>query len=330
MQFDELKGALTGLLILGAILVPAGLYLVRETLVSHAAVDGLDESQKAITDQLGAFIKVERLLGYTHFIHNFKNGVLRRDPSRLLLAKADIAEARQVLQQLLAFNAAMAAPVADLTRTLNEYDRKADLAGELIARGVAATDIDAAVKVDDTTAGAALFTIEEEITFARLVLVRDFGRQHALQQRTRNVAIVTAVGLIATALTLVWLYLLISRQSRALLATRERLADISRQFVGNVNGGAVDDDGSGDVRKLETRTVGGWSGRAYLAAFSKMFLKTCASIAWSPETTVSPCISLIMPPCFSSNISDDCTMVLSINALRSTGARDSGCRPRLE
>lgn len=252
LQFDELKGALTGLLILGAILVPAGLYLVRETLVSHAAVDGLDESQKAITDQLGAFIKVERLLGYTHFIHNFKNGVLRRDPSRLLLAKADIAEARQVLQQLLAFNAAMAAPVADLTRTLNEYDRKADLAGELIARGVAATDIDAAVKVDDTTAGAALFTIEEEITFARLVLVRDFGRQHALQQRTRNVAIVTAVGLIATALTLVWLYLLISRQSRALLATRERLADISRQFVGNVNGGAVDDDGSGDVRKLET------------------------------------------------------------------------------
>lgn len=251
LQFDEMKGALTGLLILGSVLVPAGLYLVSETLVSHAAVDGLNRSQNAIADQLGEFIKIERLLGYTHFIHNFKNGILRQEPARLLLAKADIAEAREALQRLLALNAAIAAPLADLDRTLNEYDAKADLAKDLIARGVPTDEIDAAVKVDDTAAGAALFVIEEEITIARLILVRAFARQHDLQERTRKVAIGTAVGLIATALTLGWLYVLISRQTRALLATRERLADISRRFAGGSDIGLSEDDGSHDVRKLE-------------------------------------------------------------------------------
>lgn len=239
---DPLRDGLMALLLLSAILVPVGIYLAVDAGRSIETERRLHASAKSIAAQLDAFSSLQRAIGYTHFIHNFKNGVLRRLPERLDMAMADLESAGLALRTLRGLNPELSGAADDMAATLAEYHRKAALAKILIASDMTPTEIDIQVKVNDTAAGHALEVIYDEINRARGKLAADIDDQQTYMGRQRDIMIASAVGMVLVGGALVWIYFLVSGRARVLLATRERLADLSGAFAGD---GETDDHVSG-------------------------------------------------------------------------------------
>ena len=83
---DVLKLALRGMLFLSVLLMVAGIYLAAESRHSFEHLTGIDSKRVSIIAQLQASSDIERTIGYAHFIHNFKNAVLRGQPQKMRLA----------------------------------------------------------------------------------------------------------------------------------------------------------------------------------------------------------------------------------------------------
>ena len=116
----SLTTVLNALLALAVLLAVMGLFVAFETVRAGRAADDVAEAASGIARQLEVFANVEKAIGYTHFIHNFKNGVLRLDPDLLTVAERDLAQARRGLDELRRLNPALAPPALTMDRTLDE------------------------------------------------------------------------------------------------------------------------------------------------------------------------------------------------------------------
>ena len=113
-----------------------------------------------------ALSSIESNLGYGGFIHHFKNYVLRRDPALIPKVNARLEEIYAAISNYPAFpdHAKDARALQDIKQTVDLYAAKFALAQQLIAAGeTSARKIDRQVKVDDTTALAALAYLKQDV-----------------------------------------------------------------------------------------------------------------------------------------------------------------------
>ena len=74
---DRISTILLCLLMLGIATIIASLFLVKELGDASQKIETLRKFQADVYSRLGAYEEMQHHLGYTQFIHNFKNGVLR-------------------------------------------------------------------------------------------------------------------------------------------------------------------------------------------------------------------------------------------------------------
>lgn len=258
---DVLKLALRGVLFLSVLLMAAGIYLAAETRHSFEHLTEIDNERVSIIAQLQASSDIERAIGYTHFIHNFKNAVLRGQADKMRLAQADLDLARRRIGDLRALNPQLSSILKNLERTLDEYRVKSDIGLTLIGEGRSPREIDREVKVDDTAAAAALTALDNEINKLRNELDVNFRVHIGEHNSAINNGTIFAFALILAAMVLGWIYVTVMRQSRALFRARDLLLEtvsITQSKAGNET-----DDGPSeaeivalDAEKVEDAVIG--------------------------------------------------------------------------
>jgi signal transduction histidine kinase len=108
-------------------------------------------------------------IGYGGMIHDFKNFVLRRDHPRIVRIHAKLREVNVALAVYRAHgvNEAEERALAELEETVGRYASAVSIAEKMASVGATSREIDAAVKIDDRPALAALAVLGSEIEAAR-------------------------------------------------------------------------------------------------------------------------------------------------------------------
>lgn len=223
--------ALLAILALVLALFIAGILLVLR-------IDSLERERHALLDRIVSYetqialaTELYVTLGFNRFIHNFKNGVLRRDADRMAFAQADLEIALQLTDRLQTLDSDARGNLARIRETLEEYRSKADLVQALIARDAPASEIDRRVSVDDSQAEIALRQVHQDLVARRDSLLQQVrGQIDTIERGSTTLAIAGAllagIGLMAT-----WLIVLAGRRARETLASVRRLAELDRRLA---------------------------------------------------------------------------------------------------
>lgn len=190
-----LNRAIVGMLALTALLAGLTAALIWRGAESFQGVAALDARQAQIVEQMDDFSTVRAALGYGAFIHDFKNGVLRTDPGRIEQARAALGRAMAALDDLDETAPEISSQTAVLRDTLSRYAAMTDRTEAMIAAGRSAREIDAAVKVDDGPAEAALAQIDGHFLATSREMRAAVAAQGRYAQNSMTLTIVVAVGL---------------------------------------------------------------------------------------------------------------------------------------
>ena len=204
----------------------------QDSLELLARVAKAEERIELLTD-------LDAAMGYTRFIHDFKNGVLRRDADRMLAAQQDLDMALELAETFERLEPQLQTEMAAVHSTLSAYRRMSDLALDLIRQGLSATEIDAQVKVDDTAAAAALHDLHRILRDRRAALMQRIADLAARQQSYGDLITLASIGLALIAALIAALTFYVHRQARPLLAAAQHLADIEARlgtYVGKFAG----------------------------------------------------------------------------------------------
>lgn len=215
-------------LLLGA--AATKLYVVAQT---QQTVREHKISQHQTFEQLEAFSTLQEQLGYAKFIHDFKNGVLRRDIALLVKARRDIDQAESALIWL-RNGGADAAKVDRVAATIRRYREMTYLAAQLIEQGASSEEIDARVVVDDTDASKAMSEIRTDIDVRRKGLNDAFELQ---VREVRNLGLMiylTSAGLVIMSFILLFVYLRGRSAAARMSETLESLGRINASIVERV------------------------------------------------------------------------------------------------
>jgi len=147
----------------GAVLVAASLIVDRNATSIQATWDVFKEGQSEKARALNA---LRREIGYGGMIHQFKNYILRKDETRLVTIDERLGGALAAISryQALGVSTNEQTALAAITATLDAYVKAPTDARRLIALGKTASELDAAIKVDDGPALEALENLEHEIS----------------------------------------------------------------------------------------------------------------------------------------------------------------------
>ncbi|WP_159457054.1 hybrid sensor histidine kinase/response regulator [Pseudooceanicola marinus] len=149
--------ALAALMVLSVLAVPALWLMTRDS--NHA-------QREAAQNLPAALHRLERAIGYSGFIHHFKNAVLRPDdPTYYALAEEDYREAAQALRQIHELGIAIGTdlPMSALHSTLAGYRNRLQLARAAADEGMSIADVDMLVRISDDDATLDLLALEEQI-----------------------------------------------------------------------------------------------------------------------------------------------------------------------
>lgn len=143
--------------------VGLGLTLGLQTRAQFREVEASWLNYSGGAERKGALIsEIRGYLGYGGIIHNFKNYVLRQDPAYLEGTRAQIAQFRQAVKKFraLPLSAQEKAAITDVEGTILIYEAKLGIAVTAAEEGWPPTRTDPLVKVDDSSAVAALADLE--------------------------------------------------------------------------------------------------------------------------------------------------------------------------
>ncbi len=112
-------------------------------------------------------VKLLTTVGYTGFIHHYKNYVLRYQPIYYQQAKLKYSSLKKLLNHLL-----MALPLTEqqkkdiqiLKQTFEQYNKNLDKIKQMFAKGLNTSTVDALIKVDDSVAKAAIEDLQHFYT----------------------------------------------------------------------------------------------------------------------------------------------------------------------
>lgn len=113
-----------------------------------------DEYEQVASQASHALSRINGGFGYGGFIHNFKNFVLRKDPSRLPLLQDNLTDVYGAIADYrrLAISPAERTALDDLERVVDRYAENVALAKQLVADDAPSVEIDNRVRVDDRPA----------------------------------------------------------------------------------------------------------------------------------------------------------------------------------
>ncbi|MRG71823.1 hypothetical protein GH722_08580 [Alphaproteobacteria bacterium HT1-32] len=216
---DRMSSILLCLLMLAMVTIIASLFLVRELGDASRQIETLRKFQADVYFRLGAYEEMQHHLGYTQFIHNFKNGVLRRDADRLLMARLQINKALLALEKVGGGVDDMAA----IRNTLEAYREMTFIAERLIVAGRSAIAIDRVVRIDDGPAMAAMGSILAGIHAAREALEENLKEQNFQMSRIRMVFHFAVGGLVLLTVVILFVYVRARQNARILAVTAASL-----------------------------------------------------------------------------------------------------------
>lgn len=216
---DRISTILLCLLMLGIATIIASLFLVKELGDASQKIETLRKFQADVYSRLGAYEEMQHHLGYTQFIHNFKNGVLRRDADRLLMARIQINKALLALEKVGGGRFEMGA----VRNTLQEYREMTLIAERLIAAGRSVVEIDRVVRVDDGPAIAAMQSTLSGIHAARDALEDSLSDQNVQMSRIRTVFNFAVGGLVLLTIAIFYVYVRARRNAGILADTAASL-----------------------------------------------------------------------------------------------------------
>ncbi len=140
------------------------------------------EAQIAANELPVALHQLERELGYSGFIHNFKNMIMRPDEGRYYQAAVtDYDNALKTLNQIEAMGRTIGRSFdfTELRDTLATYRDNLDVAQRAAANGRSIAQVDALVRISDDGATMNLQSLHDEVrTALRDWLDRDLARSH--------------------------------------------------------------------------------------------------------------------------------------------------------
>ncbi|MAR90657.1 MAG: PAS domain S-box protein [Pseudomonadota bacterium] len=158
------------------------------------------ELRTALDNQSGVSLVINEL-GYTGFIHNFKNYVLRGDEAYYQAASADLrrlnglfANYRHLQQDR---SAAMQAQMHIIERTIGEYAVNLELARRLHSQNLPVSVIDQRVRVDDLRASQALRNLIAQHQLQAVELLRSQEIRQRQVRRLFDLALLLGLLLIA-------------------------------------------------------------------------------------------------------------------------------------
>jgi len=128
------------LTVLSAAMFAAAVYLGIHGFHSTRNLASTQASQENLVAQLVRFARIQQEMGYTRFIHNYKNGVLRRDVDKLRQAQGNLTDALAALDDLVKLNGGLATEAGSLRATLIQYRNNADHAARPMKRSRSTTD----------------------------------------------------------------------------------------------------------------------------------------------------------------------------------------------
>ncbi|MEC9345586.1 MAG: ATP-binding protein [Pseudomonadota bacterium] len=228
---NRVRIALGALLLLAAVLAGIGIFQIFENRQMQVRFDAIMATERQALDQLDTLVTLNAQIGYTRFIHNFKNGVLRRLPAKLDQAAEDLDAADRTLDALVAGDPGLAEPAAVIRATLRDYRAMVPVARQMIDDGAEAVAIDLRVKVDDGPAIAALATMQTYLQDRRerlFTLLEQLSRDQRFDRIQFTVMSVLAI-LIACLIAV--LAQIARRRTRALSATVDTIDAISADLA---------------------------------------------------------------------------------------------------
>ncbi|MBT5660417.1 MAG: response regulator, partial [Rhodospirillaceae bacterium] len=105
-------------------------------------------------------------LGYGGMIHNFKNYVLRKDPTRVGIINAYLGGAQAALARYEIQDTTEGERIAldNIKQTLDAYSKATDLAQKMVREGKSTAEIDQLIRVDDSAALSAMDTLDKSFS----------------------------------------------------------------------------------------------------------------------------------------------------------------------
>ena len=109
--------------------------------------------------------ELREAVGYGGMIHQFKNFIIRRDPQRLMQARARMEAAANAIARYraLGVNSDEAGALEAFEKVMAAYHNAAGIAEALVASGKSIAEVDAAVKIDDGPAIGALTELDKVV-----------------------------------------------------------------------------------------------------------------------------------------------------------------------
>jgi diguanylate cyclase (GGDEF)-like protein/PAS domain S-box-containing protein len=158
----RVKASIVALIFLLTIVLSAGAFSYRQyVLLQHNLIEYSDiPAAKA-----RLISNIRRTIGYGHFIHNFKNYVLRQDRvylEKLAIDRSEFERACLSLRELTT-DASELKDIQVLMDTVADYWRKVATAEEAFAAGKSISEIDVLVRIDDRAAVASLERLDNRV-----------------------------------------------------------------------------------------------------------------------------------------------------------------------
>lgn len=144
--------------------VVLGITLGIQTRAQFREIEASWRDYAGDAERKGALIsQIRGFLGYGGIIHNFKNYVLRQEPSYLDATRQQIAEFRRAVDEFrsLPMSNREEALVQDIERTISTYESMLPIAMTAAANGWEPTRTDPLVRVDDAQALAGLAGLDQ-------------------------------------------------------------------------------------------------------------------------------------------------------------------------
>lgn len=229
-NLQALQKSLIALILLSGFLALAGIGFLYQFQAARDRDVQMHRDQEALYDQQDRLVDLYWQLGYTRFIHNFKNAVLRHDAEALKRAQVDMQNVRQILIDIRTLNSGFGEELDAIAGVISEYDEKLKLLPQLFADGMSTADIDAQVKVDDDPARRAIRKMRASIDTARDSRERLFEDENALRDTETRMVAIAAIGMLIIAAILCFIFIQATRHTHALVRTRKRLIDVSKRF----------------------------------------------------------------------------------------------------
>jgi len=153
-------GFILALVVAGGMIATTSIITLEKVSLIETTWNAFEQGRSEKAQVLNA---LRQSMGYGGMIHNFKNYVLRKDPTRVGIINAHLGGAQAALAryEIQHTNEGEKKALADIRQTLNAYSEATDLAQKMVREGKPTAEIDQLIQVDDNAALSALDTLDE-------------------------------------------------------------------------------------------------------------------------------------------------------------------------